>query len=56
MPIDVVKTRMQSEPERYPSMLPTFRKLLKEEGSEAFLLGAGDARRNLEVMRPFLRV
>ncbi|CAM9122561.1 unnamed protein product [Phaeothamnion confervicola] len=32
---------MQSEPERYPAMVPTFQKLLREEGPQAFLLGAG---------------
>ncbi|CAM9436051.1 unnamed protein product [Ascophyllum nodosum] len=41
IPIDVVKTRMQSEPSKYPNMLSTFQTLVKEEGTEAFLLGAG---------------
>jgi solute carrier family 25 (mitochondrial phosphate transporter), member 3 len=41
IPIDVVKTRMQSEPKRYPSMGATFTTLLAEEGKDAFLLGAG---------------
>eukprot|EP00953_Heterococcus_sp_UTEX-ZZ885_P001639 1408-Heterococcus_DN1.PRE.1 len=41
IPIDVVKTRMQSEPKRYPSMGATFKTVLAEEGKDAFLLGAG---------------
>ncbi|CAM9823111.1 unnamed protein product [Ectocarpus sp. 12 AP-2014] len=41
IPIDVVKTRMQSEPKRYPDTMSTFRTLVKEEGVEAFLLGTG---------------
>lgn len=31
IPIDVVKTRMQSEPKRYPDTMSTFRTLVKEE-------------------------
>lgn len=31
IPIDVVKTRMQSEPKKYPDMLSTFQTLVKEE-------------------------
>eukprot|EP00904_Undaria_pinnatifida_P009784 jgi/Undpi1/5936/HiC_scaffold_2.g01210.m1 len=41
VPIDVVKTRMQSEPKKYPNMISTFGTLVKEEGANAFLLGAG---------------
>ncbi|CAM9165431.1 unnamed protein product, partial [Scytosiphon promiscuus] len=41
IPIDVVKTRMQSEPKKYPDMVSTFGTLVKEEGAEAFLLGTG---------------
>ncbi|KAG5185410.1 hypothetical protein JKP88DRAFT_194574 [Tribonema minus] len=41
IPIDVVKTRMQSEPRKYPGMVSTFKTLLEEEGKDAFLLGAG---------------
>ncbi|CAM9426483.1 unnamed protein product, partial [Ectocarpus fasciculatus] len=41
IPIDVVKTRMQSEPKRYPDTMSTFSTLVKEEGVEAFLLGTG---------------
>ncbi|CAM9974554.1 unnamed protein product, partial [Laminaria digitata] len=41
VPIDVVKTRMQSEPKKYPDMVSTFSTLVKEEGAKAFLLGAG---------------
>lgn len=31
IPIDVVKTRMQSEPKKYPDMVSTFDTLVKEE-------------------------
>lgn len=31
IPIDVVKTRMQSEPQKYPDMLSTFQTLVEEE-------------------------
>lgn len=31
IPIDVVKTRMQSEPKRYPDTMSTFSTLVKEE-------------------------
>lgn len=31
IPIDVVKTRMQSEPKKYPDMTSTFGTLVKEE-------------------------
>lgn len=31
VPIDVVKTRMQSEPKKYPDMVSTFSTLVKEE-------------------------
>eukprot|EP00752_Nemacystus_decipiens_P011093 g9855.t1 len=41
IPIDVVKTRMQSEPKKYPDMVSTFGTLVKEEGVQAFLLGTG---------------
>lgn len=33
IPIDVVKTRMQSEPKKYPDMVSTFGTLVKEEVS-----------------------
>jgi solute carrier family 25 phosphate transporter 3 len=41
VPIDVVKTRMQSEPKKYPRMAGTFRRLWRDGGIDAFLLGAG---------------
>lgn len=31
IPIDVIKTRMQSEPKKYPDMVSTFGTLVKEE-------------------------
>ncbi|CAM9800459.1 unnamed protein product, partial [Chrysoparadoxa australica] len=41
VPIDVVKTRMQSDPAKYATMLGSFTKLVEEEGKDAFLVGAG---------------
>lgn len=41
IPIDVVKTRMQSDSKKYPGMVSTFNTLLRDEGKDAFLLGAG---------------
>lgn len=38
-PIDVVKTRMQSNPEKYKSLLPATATIIKEEGASALVAG-----------------
>lgn len=40
-PIDVVKTRMQSNPEKYKSLLPATATIIKEEGAGALVKGLG---------------
>eukprot|EP00163_Fabomonas_tropica_P008596 TRINITY_DN18328_c0_g1_i1.p1 TRINITY_DN18328_c0_g1~~TRINITY_DN18328_c0_g1_i1.p1 ORF type:complete len:359 (+),score=134.57 TRINITY_DN18328_c0_g1_i1:90-1079(+) len=41
VPIDVVKTRMQLEPGRYPSLLSGFRMIAAEEGAMMLMQGVG---------------
>jgi len=41
VPIDVVKTKMQVEPEKYKSMVEAFRRIPKEDGAAMLLKGAG---------------
>ena len=38
-PVDVVKTRMQLEPAKYPGMISGFNKVIAEEGAGALLTG-----------------
>ncbi len=40
-PIDVVKTRMQSNPEKYKSLLPATATIIKEEGAASLVKGLG---------------
>merc|ERR1719263_1916325 len=40
-PVDVVKTRMQLDPAKYPSMIGGFGKIAGEEGAAALLTGLG---------------
>ena len=40
-PVDVVKTRMQLDPAKYPSMVSGFNKVIAEEGAGALLTGLG---------------
>ena len=40
-PVDVVKTRIQLNPEKYKSMLNGFKVVVAEEGSKALLTGFG---------------
>jgi len=40
-PIDVVKTRMQSNPDKYKSLLPATALIIKEEGAQALTKGLG---------------
>ena len=40
-PIDVVKTRMQSNPEKYKSLLPATATIIKEEGASSLVKGLG---------------
>jgi len=40
-PIDVVKTRMQSNPDKYRSVLPAAASILREEGASALVAGLG---------------
>eukprot|EP00581_Thalassiosira_minuscula_P009569 CAMPEP_0183703936 /NCGR_PEP_ID=MMETSP0737-20130205/1470_1 /TAXON_ID=385413 /ORGANISM="Thalassiosira miniscula, Strain CCMP1093" /LENGTH=366 /DNA_ID=CAMNT_0025930743 /DNA_START=146 /DNA_END=1246 /DNA_ORIENTATION=+ len=40
-PIDVVKTRMQSNPEKYKSLLPATATIIKEEGAGSLVKGLG---------------
>lgn len=40
-PVDVVKTRMQLEPAKYPGMIGGFRTVIAEEGAGALLTGFG---------------
>ena len=40
-PIDVVKTRMQSDPSKYKSLLPATATIIKEEGAGALVKGLG---------------
>lgn len=38
-PIDVVKTKVQTNPEKYPGVIRSFRKVIDEEGFNAFFTG-----------------
>jgi solute carrier family 25 phosphate transporter 3 len=38
-PIDVVKTKVQTDPQRYPGVLYSFRRVWKEQGMEGFFRG-----------------
>eukprot|EP00977_Amphora_coffeiformis_P010251 scaffold2383_cov161-Amphora_coffeaeformis.AAC.7 len=38
-PIDVVKTRVQTDPENYPSVISAFKKVLREGGASGFFTG-----------------
>lgn len=38
IPLDVVKTRMQSEPRRYPDVITAFKTLVKEEVRVCFVV------------------
>lgn len=40
-PIDVVKTRMQSNPEKYKSLLPATATIIREEGASSLVKGLG---------------
>ena len=40
-PIDVVKTRMQSNPDKYRSVLPAAASIVREEGASALVAGIG---------------
>jgi solute carrier family 25 phosphate transporter 3 len=40
-PIDVVKTRMQSNPEKYKSLLPATATIIREEGAATLVKGLG---------------
>lgn len=40
-PIDVVKTRMQSDPTKYKSLLPATAAIIREEGAQALVKGLG---------------
>lgn len=40
-PIDVVKTRMQSNPEKYKSLLPATATIIREEGASTLVKGLG---------------
>lgn len=40
-PVDVVKTRIQLQPEKYSGMGTTFQKIMAEEGPKALLSGFG---------------
>lgn len=40
-PIDVVKTRMQSNPEKYKSLLPATATIIREEGAASLVKGLG---------------
>src|SRR5210317_368025 len=40
-PIDVVKTRMQSNPEKYKSLFPATATIIKEEGAATLCKGLG---------------
>lgn len=41
VPIDVVKTRLQTNPEKYSGMFDGFKKIVRDEGSSMLLKGAG---------------
>jgi uncharacterized membrane protein YgcG len=41
VPLDVVKTKMQARPSKYPSFLSATRRIVDEGGPSALLLGAG---------------
>lgn len=41
IPLDVVKTKMQADPQRYPSPVEATETILKEGGPRALLVGAG---------------
>lgn len=51
IPIDVVKTRMQSEPKKYPDMVSTFGTLVKEEVRRCCCRGGGEIEREREKER-----
>jgi hypothetical protein len=38
-PLDVIKTKMQTDSEKYPGVITTFQKLVKEEGLTGFFAG-----------------
>jgi len=38
-PLDVVKTKVQTDPEKYPGMIKTFQKVYKDDGASGFIQG-----------------